>query len=586
MEKRNSKKSNLKIFFAYLKNYKKAVILAPLFMILEVIMDLLQPKLLSKIVDEGIIKRNSQIILNTGLVMFLVAIIGLIGGIGCTIFSSLASQNLGYDLRKKLFRKILISEFENINKFSPASLITRLTNDISQVQQLALISLRMFVRAPFLCLGGIIMAFSINLKLSLIIFIIVPALVFTFWYFSKKGFSLFSIMQKKLDRLNLLIRENLAGIRVIRIFNRTSYEKERFENASNELMFASLNALNFIVKMGPIIMAIINLSLITVLWFGAKMYINNQIKIGEVIAFVNYLMIILISLTMISNLFIFISRAIPSIERINEIFGIPEQKKEKKEKYSSFLFKGEIEFKNVFFSYDGKLENSLLKNISFKIEKGETVGIIGATGSGKTTLLNLIVGLYQPTLGEIYISGKNIKDVDPEIIKKNIGFITQESLIFSGTIREIMKWANQEATDEEIIFALKISQIYDFIKTLPDGLDTYIGQKGINLSGGQKQRLTIARAIVKKPEILILDDCTSSIDFITEKKIFEELRKKLKDITKVVVTSRIFTIINADKILVLENGEIAGIGTHFQLLENCEVYREIYEIQKGEKIDV
>lgn len=586
MEKRNSKKSNLKIFFAYLKNYKKAVILAPLFMILEVIMDLLQPKLLSKIVDEGIIKRNSQIILNTGLVMLLVAIIGLIGGIGCTIFSSLASQNLGYDLRKKLFRKILISEFENINKFSPASLITRLTNDISQVQQLALISLRMFVRAPFLCLGGIIMAFSINLKLSLIIFIIVPALVFTFWYFSKKGFSLFSIMQKKLDRLNLLIRENLAGIRVIRIFNRTSYEKERFENASNELMFASLNALNFIVKMGPIIMAIINLSLITVLWFGAKMYINNQIKIGEVIAFVNYLMIILISLTMISNLFIFISRAIPSIERINEIFGIPEQKKEKKEKYSSFLFKGEIEFKNVFFSYDGKLENSLLKNISFKIEKGETVGIIGSTGSGKTTLLNLIVGLYQPTLGEIYISGKNIKDVDPEIIKKNIGFITQESLIFSGTIREIMKWANQEATDEEIIFALKISQIYDFIKTLPDGLDTYIGQKGINLSGGQKQRLTIARAIVKKPEILILDDCTSSIDFITEKKIFEELRKKLKDITKVVVTSRIFTIINADKILVLENGEIAGIGTHFQLLENCEVYREIYEIQKGEKIDV
>lgn len=579
------KKIDFSIFPRYLRNYKKAVILAPAFMILEVIMDILQPKLLSHIVDNGIIKGNITLIVNTGILMLGIAIIGLIGGIGCTIFSSIASQNFGYDLRKELFKKIQNTYFKEINKFSPSSIITRLTNDVSQAQQLVLISLRMLVRAPFLFIGGIIMAILINFKLSLIIFIICPILLSIFYIFTRKSFSLFTIMQKKIDKLNLLIRENLAGIRVIKIFNRTLYEKNRFENANEDLMMSSLNAINLIIKMGPIVMIIVNLSIISVLWFGGKMCLNNKITVGEIMAFINYLLIILMSLMMISNLFVFISRAGASIERINEILKIPEETK-KERFYKSFSMNGEIEFKNVFFSYENDMKNPLLKDISFKIKNGETLGIIGTTGSGKTTLLNLIVNLYQPIKGEILIDGVNIKEINPEILKKNIGFISQETIIFSGTIREIMKWANENATEEEIKEALEIAEIYNFIKKLPEGIDTFIGQKGVNLSGGQKQRLTIARAIVKKPKILILDDCTSSVDFITEKKIFKNLKENLKEVTKIIVTPRIFTIMNADKILVLENGKIVGIGNHTQLLKNCIIYREIYESQIGEKINV
>jgi len=573
------------IFPRYLKNYKKPVILAPLFMILEVIMDILQPKLLSQIVDYGIIKGNLNIILHTGLLMLGIAIIGMIGGIGCTIFSSIASQNFGYDLRKDLFKKIQSVRFKEISKFSPSSLITRLTNDVSQAQQLVLISLRMLVRAPFLCIGGIIMAFFINLKLSLFIFIVIPILLSIFYIFTRKSFSLFTIMQKKLDKLNLIIRENLAGIRVIKIFNRTEYEKNLFKNSNGDLLVSSLNAINLIIKMGPIVMIIVNLSIISILWFGGKICLNNEISVGEIMAFINYLMIILMSLMMISNLFIFISRAGASVERINEILKIPEII-QKGKFYKSLSIEGEIEFKNVFFSYENDMKTSFLKDISFKIEKGETVGIIGTTGSGKSTLLNLIVNLYQPTKGEILIDGVNIREINPDILTKNIGFVTQDTIIFSGTIREIMKWVNENVNEEEIKEALEIAEIYDFVKTLPEGLDTFIEQKGINLSGGQKQRLTIARAIIKKPKILILDDCTSSVDFITEKKIFKNLKERLKETTKIIVTPRIFTIMNADKILVLERGEIVGIGNHIQLLKSCSIYREIYDSQIGEKINV
>ncbi|MCM8785781.1 MAG: ABC transporter ATP-binding protein/permease [Candidatus Omnitrophica bacterium] len=584
IKKNKFKEIDFDIFFYYLKNYKKAVILAPIFMILEVIMDLLQPKLLSRIVDEGIIKENLNLIINTGFTMLIIAVIGLIGGIGCTIFSSLASQNFGHDLRNDIFKKILNSKFKNITKFSPSSLITRLTNDVSQAQQLVLISLRMLVRAPFLCIGGIIMSFLINLKLSLIILVIIPCLLLIFYHFAKKSFNLFTIMQKKLDRLNLIIRENLAGIRVIKIFNRTDYEKNRFENANKELMRSSLEAINLIVKMGPIVMIIINLSIISVLWFGGKMFLNEKIKVGEIMAFINYLMIIFMSLMMISNLFIFISRAGASIERINEILKIPSCVKSKREKFhQTFDIRGKIEFKNVFFSYDGSLsKNYSLKNISFKVENGQTLGIVGTTGSGKTTLLNLIANLYQPTKGEILIDGINIEEIEPSILKNSIGFVTQDTLIFSGTIKEIMKWANENATDEEIIEALKVSQIYDFIKTLPDGLDTFIGQKGVNLSGGQKQRLTIARAILANPQILILDEATSNIDTKTEMDIQKSMLKLMEGRTSFVIAHRLNTIKNADLILVVNEGEIVEKGTHKELMEKKGFYYNLFITQFAE----
>ncbi|MCM8762708.1 MAG: ABC transporter ATP-binding protein/permease, partial [Candidatus Omnitrophica bacterium] len=404
------------------------------------------------------------------------------------------------------------------------------------------------------------------------------------YFITRKSFSLFTVMQNKIDRINLIIRENLAGIRVIKIFNREQYEKERFENANAELVVASLKAIKLIVKIGPIVMIIVNLSIIAVLWFGGRMSLNGEIMVGEIMAFINYLMIILMSLMMISNLFIFISRAGASIERIDEILKIKEPSRKEKF-YQSVSIKGKVDFKNVFFSYTS--DTQFLQNISFSIEAGETLGIVGITGSGKTTLLNLITGLYQPVSGEVLIDGRKINDIDPYILKENIGFVTQEAIIFSGTIREIMRWANENVSDVEISEALKIAEIYDFVKKLPYGLETFIGQKGVNLSGGQKQRLTIARALVRKPKILILDDCTSSVDFITEKRILKNLKGRLNTCcTKVIVTPRIFTVIEADKIIVLEKGKIVGIGDHKQLLENCDVYREIYESQTGERINV
>lgn len=581
----NFNKENFNVFLKYLKPYKKSVILAPLFMILEVIMDLQQPKLLAHIVDDGIVKGNLGLIIHTGILMLLIAIIGLIGGIGCVIFSSIASQNFGHDLRRDIFKKIQKSQFKDIDRFSPSTLITRLTNDVSQAQQLVLMSLRLLVRAPFLCAGGIIMAFLINPELSLIILVAIPLLLIIFYFITKKSFVLFSEMQKRIDRINLIVRENLAGIRVVRIFNRTDYERGRFKTANEELVDASIKAIGLIIKIGPLVMIVVNLGILAVLWFGGRMVVNNKIMIGEVMAFINYFMIILMSLMMISNLFIFISRAGASVGRINEVLRIKDID-EKRRSYKSISIKGEIEFRNVSFSYGGKSGTPFLRNISFRIERGETVGIVGLTGSGKTTILNLITNLYQPLSGSVIIDGINVNDIDPYILKKNIGFVTQEPIVLSGTLREIMRWADEEVSDEDIEEALKISELHNFVENLPEGLDTFIGQKGVNLSGGQKQRLTIARAVIKKPRILILDDCTSSVDFITEKKILKNLKEHLRECTKVMVTPRIFTVMEADRIIVLDKGEIAGIGRHEELLKQCNLYREIYESQTGEGIDV
>lgn len=581
----NKEKKTFDLFFTYLRKYKFSTLVAPLFMILEVVMDLLQPKFLSKIVDKGIISGNFKLVINTGFLMVIVAIVGLIGGIGCTIFSSIASQHFGHDLRKDMFQKIQNAKFKEIVKISPSSLITRITNDVAQCQQLVLISLRLLVRAPLLCLGGIIMVFLINLKLSIIIFVIIPSLLILFYYISKKSFVLFAEMQKKIDRLNLIVRENLSGIRIIKLFNRREYEKNRFNIANEELMYTSLNAINLVIKIGPFVMAIITFSIVSILWFGGKMVLNNELKIGEMMAFINYLMIILISLMMVSNLFVFISRASASFRRIEEILNIETERKELFIYYPLKTISGKIEFKNVYFSYDKNSKEYLLKKISFKIETGNTVGVIGPTGSGKTTILNLILKLYEPDSGEILIDNINIKNIESQILKNNIGFVTQEVFVFSGTIREILKWANEETTEKEMLEALKIAELYDFVMKLPEKLETFIGQKGINLSGGQRQRLTIARAIIKKPKILILDDCTSSVDYITERKILKNLKEKMDYCTKIIVTPRIFTIAETDKILVVDKGEIVGIGKHRELLETCFKYREIYETQIGEKIN-
>jgi len=580
MQKINRK--DFRAFTGYLKPYYKLAILAPLFMVLEVIMDLMQPKLLSRIVDHGIMMGNMDLIIKTGFMMIVVAVIGMIGGIGCTIFSTIASQNFGHDLRKDMFKRILDFSPADIDRFTPSSLITRLTNDINQVQQLVLMSLRLLVRGPLLCIGGIVMAFIINFELSLIILVLIPLLLFIFFKITKKSFHLFSIVQQKIDRLNLVVRENLSGIRLIRIFNRQEYEKQRFYEANRNLATSLLQAINVVIKIGPIVMLIINAGILSILWFGGKMYLAQRIEIGEIMAFISYLLIIMMSLVMVSNFFIFISRAGASIERINEIFKIKQRREDIH--YKEIEIKGNVEFRNVFFDYEKDKNEPLLKNICFSVEQGETVGIIGKTGSGKTTLLNLIVGLYTPLKGEVLIDNVPVKEISPEILRKNTGYVSQNVFLFSGTIREIIAWGKPDASDEEIKQAAKIAMMYDFILSLPDGFDTYIGEKGINLSGGQRQRLTIAAAIIKKPKILIFDDCTSSVDLLTEKNIFSNL-KKIGKCTTFIVTPRIFSIMDADKIIVIEDGTIAGIGTHQELLETCRYYREVVESQTGEKIN-
>lgn len=568
----------------YLKPYWKYAVLAPLFMVIEVICDLFQPTLLARIVDEGVLKANFPFILRTGLIMIGIALIGMIGGVGCTIFASYASQGFGADLRSKLFRKIQSFSFSNVDKFHTSSLITRHTNDVNQLQNLVMMSLRIVVRAPLLFIGGIIMAVSINARLSLIFLWSIPLLILVFVFVMKKSFPLFTKVQKKIDELNAVIRENLSGVRVVRAFMRTDFEKGRFRSANEALMNAVIKAFMLMIFAMPIFMLVMNFSVLLVLWFGGLLVKMGNMQVGEVMAYINYLFQILFSLMMIGNILIFISRASASAERVNEVLEekVDIASKENADKIP--IRKGEVIFENVYFSYDGKDGEPALKDISFSVCPSEIVAILGTTGSGKSTLVNLIPRLYDVTSGRILIDGRDVRDIELKTLRSAISMVPQETILFSGTIRENILWGKEDADEEEIIEAAKIAQAHNFIVNLPNGYDTVIGQRGVNLSGGQKQRIAIARAIIKKPVILILDDATSAVDFTTEQKILKELREMMKNCTTFIIAQRISTVMNADKIIVLENGRIVAIGTHKELLRKNPIYQEIYKSQFGEEV--
>lgn len=565
----------------YLRPYWKATLLAPLFMVVEVICDLMQPTLLANIVDNGVKTGNIHYIMKTGLLMLLLAFIGMIGGFGCTIFASIASQNFGCDVRDALFKKIMAFSFKNIDRFKTSSLITRLTNDINQVQGIVFMGLRVVVRAPLMCIGGIVMIVLINTRLSLILVATMPIVIFSLAFITKKSFPLFSALQQKIDRLNAVIRENLLGVRVVKAFVQEKTEKMRFLNANKELMNTSLKAFIFTLFIWPAMMLAMNISTIAVLWFGAFQVKNNLMHIGEVIAYINYLTQILFSLMMIGNIFLFLTRATASADRINEVLNAKIDIQNVDKAYKVPIKEGKVEFRNVTFSYDGLGTEPVLKNISFSVEPGETVAVIGATGSGKTTLLNLIPRLYDVNEGQILIDGKDVKEIDIETLRKSIGIVFQDSILFSGTIEENIRWGKQNASFEEIERATKVSQAFDFIQAFEEGLNTIVGQRGVNLSGGQKQRLSIARAVIKNPKILILDDCTSAVDLATEKRIRDNLKTVLGQCTTFIVAQRISTIMSADKIILLDKGEIVAQGTHEELLRNCSIYQEIYNSQIG-----
>lgn len=573
----------MKKLLVYLKPYWKVALLAPLLMVIEVICDLSQPALLARIVDQGIVKGNIPIILRTGLLMVGIAFIGMIGGVGCTIASTIASQGFGTDLRASVFKKIQSFSFSTLDRFKASTLITRLTNDINQLQNLVMMSLRIVVRAPLLFLGGIIMTIYINYKLASILVFVIPLLLLLFFYIVRRSFPLFTIVQQKIDKLNAVILENLLGIRVVKAFVREELEKLRFNSANEELMQASLNAFMLIITFMPLIMLIMNVSVVSVLWFGGVLVDRGDMQVGQIMASVNYITQILFSLMMIGNIFVFISRASASAERVNEILDVEIDIKNTPNLDKTPITKGEVIFDNVSFSYDGSGTELVLKDISFNISPGEVVAILGTTGSGKSTLVNLIPRLYDVTSGRILIDGRDVRSIDLEALRSSISVVPQETILFSGTIKDNILWGNESATEEEIIESAKIAQAHDFIMSFPDGYDTVIGQRGVDLSGGQKQRIAIARAIIKKPVILILDDCTSAVDLATEQRILNGL-KGLKKCTTFIIAQRISTVMNADKILVLDNGELIAQGTHLELLQSCPLYQEIYKSQMGEEV--
>jgi ATP-binding cassette subfamily B multidrug efflux pump len=568
----------------FLKPYWKMVVLAPLLMLVEVIANLFQPILLAKVIDVGIVQHDLTSTMRTSLIMIGFATISLVGGVGCTIVASIASQSFGADLRFDLFKKIQNSSYSFLNIFKTSSLITRLTNDIPRVQALVLASLRIMVRAPLLCIGGIIMTISISARLSLILLSIMPVLLYITVILIQKSFPRFITIQKRLDRVNTIIRENLSGARLIKIFVRASLEKNRFSVANQELMTTTVEANKIVILIMPVIMLIMNLSVVAVIWIGGLQVNSGTMKIGEVIAVINYFIQILFSLKTMNHFFVLIPRARASAERIYEVLSSKTDIQSDIQIDSSPLISGRITFENVTFSYNGKKEDPVLKDISFTAQTGETIAILGTIGSGKSTLVSLIPRLYDVNQGRILIDGRDVRTIDLIMLRSLIGMVFQDSILFSETIKENLKWGNDKASDQEIFAATQIAQIHEFIQSLPKGYDTPVNQRGVNLSGGQKQRLAIARAILKKPLILILDDSTSMVDLITEKHILKALKLSLNHMTTFIVTQRISTVIDVDHILLLDNGRISNQGSPSDLLKSSGMYREFYWSQFEEKV--
>jgi ATP-binding cassette subfamily B protein len=566
----------------YLKPYWKVASLAPALITIEVATDLLQPLLMARIIDLGIAGGDLSYIIKTGLLMIAIALIGFVLGVGATFASSIASQNFGADLRSGVYQKVQTFSFSNLDKFKTSSLITRLTNDVSQVQNIVLMYLRMMVRAPLICVGAIIMAIAINARLALILVVVIPALGLTTFVVIKKGMPLFSLLQVKLDRLNAIIRENLAGVRVVKAFARSDMENKRFNTANTELMDVTVKASRLVALTLPFIMLVMNLSIVAIIWFGGLQVNTGSMLLGEVAAFINYMFQILFSLTMVAFMLVMLSRSKVSADRINEVLQTEVDIKDEPDADNRPVAKGQVVFKNVSFQYQEAKGEPVLKDISFTAEAGQTVAVLGGTGSGKSTLVSLIPRLYDVTAGQILVDGRDVRSLKLDVLRQEVSVALQEAVLFSGTIRENILWGKEDASDVEIEKAANMAQAHDFIMSFPEGYDAHIEQKGVNLSGGQKQRLTIARALLKEPAILILDDSTSAVDVGTESRILAAL-KQMKKSTIFVVAQRISAIVDADKIIVLEDGRIVAEGNHHQLLTMSLAYRDIFQSQYGEE---
>lgn len=567
----------------YLKKYWYFAVLSPLFMILEVSMDLVQPSLMSRIVDDGIVGQDFGIILNLGIQMLIFTLLGCVGGILSGVFGNLAAQNFSNDLRKDAFAKLMKMSFQQTDKFTIGSLVTRLTNDITACQDFVGMALRMMVRTLMQFIGGIVMVLSINASFGYILLFTLPVQIVVIILVLRKGAPLFSVVQSKLDRVNSVVQENVSGARVVKAYTREEYEYDRFSKANDDLVSTNLRVQKLMALLVPILSILMNASVIAVIYIGGEPVRTaaEGAQVGSIMAAITYITQILMSMMMIGMMFQQVTRATASASRIREVLeadpviadgnftgSTPEN--------------GTVEFRNVSFRYPGVQSGNVLSGVNFRVNKGETVAVLGATGCGKTSLVSLIPRFYDATEGEVLVDGVDVREYKLDELRHKIGFVLQKSELFSETIEQNIRWGDPDATDEEVKRAAEIAQADEFISGFTDGYKDMITEKGSSLSGGQKQRLSIARAIVKNPEILIFDDSMSALDLATDAKLQQTLREKLKGTTVIMIAQRVASVMRADKIAVIDNGTIVAFDNHNNLMKTCDVYRDIYNSQMRE----
>ena len=580
----------MKQYKKYVIPYKSAFILGPIFMIVEVLGEIILPKLMSMIINYGcgqdvtVAAKGPAYIIGIGVAMIGTALLMMMGGVLGAYFAVKASVNFAGDLRRDVFAKVQKFSFANIEKFSTGSLVTRLTNDITNIQNVLSMGLRMLLRAPGMLIGGLIMAFLMNAKLALVFCVVIPVLIIALAFVMKTAFPRFDVMQTKIDGLNSRIQENITNQRVVKSFVRDDFEKETFDRANNELKDKTLRAMKVVILTMPIMTLAMNLTVMAVVWFGGQQILIGNMPVGNLTAFTTYVTQILMSLMMVSMIMIQGSRAMASSHRILEVLDTDiDLNDDNASEKDRLVTSGEIEFKNVCFRYYKKHKKNVLQNINFTAKPGEVVGIIGSTGSGKSSLVQLIPRLYDCDEGEVLVDGVNVKEYSLNHLRDGVAMVLQKNTLFSGSIMENLRWGDEEATDEQVKEAAKAAQADGFVSEFAEGYDRELGQGGVNVSGGQKQRLCIARALLKKPKILILDDSTSAVDTATEAQIRKSFSTTLKDTTKLIIAQRISSVEDADRILVMDEGQIVGQGTHKELLESCETYQEIYYSQRSKE---
>lgn len=570
----------MKRYWKYIKPYLPAFIIGPLMMIVEVIGEVVLPKLMANIINVGVANGSVGYITGTGALMILVALLMMAGGVGGAYFGAKAAVSFAADLRKDAFDKVQTFSFANLDQFSTGSLVTRLTNDITQVQNLINMALRMMLRAPGMLIGALIMAFVMNAELAVIVLIVIPILVGAIAVLIKIAFPKFKIMQKKLDALNSNIQEMLTNVRVIKSFVRGDYEEKKFAASNEDLKQTSLGAFKTIIIVMPLMMLMMNGTTLAVVWFGGRQIIAGNMQVGDLTAFTTYIVQILMSLMMLAMVILQSSRALASLSRIREILDTEvDLNDEHCKEPDKIVSSGRVEFRDVSFRYYKENKEAVLSHISFAVKSGQTLGIIGSTGSGKTTLVQMIPRLYDVDEGEVLVDGVNVKDYTLENLREGVGMVLQKNVLFSGSILENLMWGDENASMEEVRKAAQAAQADGFVSSFTGGYEMDLGQGGVNVSGGQKQRLCIARALLKKPKILILDDSTSAVDTATEAKIRESFAGELKNTTKIIIAQRISSVQEADEIMVLDDGKIVGFGKHEDLLASCEAYQEIYYSQ-------